>query len=172
MTDPDAALMPLLTELVRVAGRTVTSSMPLRDWVVPVGSEWDIRAVADSGVAQADLDRWGFARVGGDGWSAYSPAGFVAQVRELATRWPDLSLRDAVGWVLVVESAGDEVWDCPAAGSSAMTAQFVAPWARVGLLADGWRCVAAGYAVEQVAADPQAWRVLAALTGVRVLAGD
>lgn len=166
---PGHALPPAPFVLVREDGPEVTSSVLLADWDVPDGA--NLQAVMASGVARADLDRWGFARAGGPFGQAYVPDLFVAQVRAMAEAFPDLTLRDAVGWVLVADHVLSEQMD-PSCGWPTMAVVFATPWKQVGLLADGWRYVVAGLTPDEVASHEDTVRMLVALAQVRVLAGD
>jgi hypothetical protein len=98
--------------------------------------------------------------------------GLCTDLLVLAMAWPEMSVRAALGWVLVSRSdptaapvapGDDEAWDG--------VASVAAPWAGVGRVEDGWLFAAAGVALQEVGAgvcaeSPGSLAVLAALRDV------
>lgn len=142
----------------------------LRDWLptgrVAVRSESVRKLLVASGISPVDLAAWQRAVGAQEG----EPAAYALalDLLGLGQRFPDLTVRSALGWCLLVahRSAPDPI--------SANVSFEVTAWAERGLVEVGWLFEAAGIGPDEagrvVRADDEAeWdavRLLAGLSGV------
>ena len=142
---------------------TVTANLPLGEWVNP---GQNVERVIESGIALADLQAWGFAALAVD--PDPSPD-FLGEMMALRAWWPDLLLRDAVGWMM---SATTNL-GVGAPWNREYVRRYVLPWAQAGMLADGWVYAAAGLTPgEETVLGPDQVRLMAALRGATYRSAD
>jgi hypothetical protein len=104
------------------------------------GTRVPLQDVVDAGVAVADIANYCRARRGGTGHPALSVDTLVVELDEVRTYWGEVSVRDAVGWVLVSILLGMDPID--------VINRWYAP--REGVMDGGWRYAAAGFTRDEI----------------------